>query len=533
MRIPLLLFFLSLLPAVLWAALPDSVQAHLKSISTEEQAQYLKEYAVEMYVRDKDLALEASAEGLRIATASKLWEKVADGCNARGIIFGAYRELDSSFACYARSLALCDQYGFEKVRMKVGMNLGSNYLYQGEYEKALESFHASLEIFENSNDSVGIANATSNIGMCHLRLNNDPLGLSYLRKALAIYRQLQMTSYTCRTLNMLGAAYEKINPDTSIYYLNQGLQLLDPAENSTLKSTLLNNLGNAFNKKGEVDKALSAYQKAYEITLEMNDVAHQITVLSNLGIIYNRKGDYNRALGYLFKGLPLVEQNGELHKELLLVERIAAAYQGLGKYKEAVTYLQRQIALNDSIFSLESAENIQELEVKYEAAKKEKEIAVKDLDLARSQAQNRQKVLLIILLCSGFVVLALVALLFFRNYRYQQRRKEALALEKLREYSQQIELLRASVDMQLADARASFPIHISQDDLNRNLLDPLSDREMDVLKQIGSGKTNKQIAEEIFVSENTVKFHLKNIYLKLDVQNRTEALAKAGAMKLI
>jgi DNA-binding NarL/FixJ family response regulator len=53
--------------------------------------------------------------------------------------------------------------------------------------------------------------------------------------------------------------------------------------------------------------------------------------------------------------------------------------------------------------------------------------------------------------------------------------------------------------------------------------EPLTERELHVLQLIESGYTNKQIAQEMIVSLNTVKFHLKNIYGKLGVDNRTQA----------
>lgn len=53
----------------------------------------------------------------------------------------------------------------------------------------------------------------------------------------------------------------------------------------------------------------------------------------------------------------------------------------------------------------------------------------------------------------------------------------------------------------------------------------LSQREMEVLSKLARGLPNAEIAAELMVSENTVRFHLKNIYEKLGVTNRTEAAA--------
>ena len=62
--------------------------------------------------------------------------------------------------------------------------------------------------------------------------------------------------------------------------------------------------------------------------------------------------------------------------------------------------------------------------------------------------------------------------------------------------------------------------------LNARLQDKISDREFDLLKLIYEGKTNKQIAEALFISGNTVKKHINNVYLKLDTISRATTLVK-------
>ena len=51
----------------------------------------------------------------------------------------------------------------------------------------------------------------------------------------------------------------------------------------------------------------------------------------------------------------------------------------------------------------------------------------------------------------------------------------------------------------------------------------LSDRELEILRLLSQGKSNKQIAADLFISVNTVKVHVSNIYEKIGVSSRTEA----------
>jgi DNA-binding NarL/FixJ family response regulator len=62
------------------------------------------------------------------------------------------------------------------------------------------------------------------------------------------------------------------------------------------------------------------------------------------------------------------------------------------------------------------------------------------------------------------------------------------------------------------------------------VVDPLTDRERQVLQLTAQGLANKQIAASLEISENTVKFHLSSLYAKLGVTSRTEAV-RAGARR--
>jgi len=65
------------------------------------------------------------------------------------------------------------------------------------------------------------------------------------------------------------------------------------------------------------------------------------------------------------------------------------------------------------------------------------------------------------------------------------------------------------------------------------LVEPLSAREQEVLKLIAQGKTNQEIAEQLVVARGTIKAHAASIYRKLDVTNRTEAVARARQLDIL
>ena len=66
-----------------------------------------------------------------------------------------------------------------------------------------------------------------------------------------------------------------------------------------------------------------------------------------------------------------------------------------------------------------------------------------------------------------------------------------------------------------------------------SLVDPLSNRELEVLHLIAAGLTNQQIADRLYLSPHTVKVHTRNIYSKLDVHHRAQAVARGKELGII
>ena len=61
----------------------------------------------------------------------------------------------------------------------------------------------------------------------------------------------------------------------------------------------------------------------------------------------------------------------------------------------------------------------------------------------------------------------------------------------------------------------------------------LTEREAEILRFVASGATNAEIARQLWITQQTVKFHVSNVYRKLDVANRTEACHYAHVNGLV
>ncbi len=87
--------------------------------------------------------------------------------------------------------------------------------------------------------------------------------------------------------------------------------------------------------------------------------------------------------------------------------------------------------------------------------------------------------------------------------------------------------LYSSIEIGLYNfSQGARPTHLSLDRINQRIYSPLTEKEFEVLKSVYEGATNKQMAAQHFVSINTIKTHLQNLYDKLSVRSRSEAIVK-------
>ena len=64
-------------------------------------------------------------------------------------------------------------------------------------------------------------------------------------------------------------------------------------------------------------------------------------------------------------------------------------------------------------------------------------------------------------------------------------------------------------------------------------MEPLSERELEIVRLVATGRSNQQIADELILAVGTVKTHIHNIYGKLNVASRTAASAHARKLRLL
>ena len=135
------------------------------------------------------------------------------------------------------------------------------------------------------------------------------------------------------------------------------------------------------------------------------------------------------------------------------------------------------------------------------------------------------------ILLYGVAMAALTGILKFIEYRFLVR---DLSLEF---YIGLVAVLFTGLGVWAGQRLTRRKIVIANPDFNLNEVElqrlGISNREYEVLELIAHGLSNQEIADKLFVSLNTVKTHSSNLFIKLDVRRRTQAVRRAKELGLL
>ena len=176
---------------------------------------------------------------------------------------------------------------------------------------------------------------------------------------------------------------------------------------------------------------------------------------------------------------------------------------------------EQSIILRDSLNNEQNRKNIAEILAKYETEKKERQIEILDrTNQVKTETIRVHRIIILAVILIGFAG-AFISVLIIRD---KNNRLARMGLE-LRDF-----LISVNDNGDYVHDTGLY---------NRGSLDMLilkfglTHREAEILGLIANGLKNRDIANTLFVSENTVKYHIKNIYIKLNVKNRVQATQKS------
>lgn len=423
-------------------------------------------------------------------------------------------ELAEKLAMQAYEMAIAQNQAVEQGEaLRI---IGGTFYIRGDYDLALNHFLEAYQVFEETKDTLKMTRALSNLGLVYKSLEDYDRSLAYYNKGLK-YCKTSDTLTLSKIYNNIGVVYKRqLRYDSASYYFSKSLLFKRHIGDKKGVANTLTNLGNVAADRGENDKAITLFRQSLKLESELGNDEGEAKNLNNIANAHIRLGRLDSAIHYAELGLEIGRRLQTKIQIKESTEVLAQAYAQKNSYRLAYDYQQLYVQYKDSMMNEDVSRKIGRLESKLEMAKQRSEIErltlENQLQTSHLSASKNRTIWI-----SFFSLIILVAGIIIYLLRLRAYKIESLA------QASQLDALQKRY-LELVNGPASFDLTVALPELNKQLFNPLTQREYEILHLSLQGRTNKQIAEKLFVSLSTVKFHLRNTYSKLGVNNRKEAL---------
>lgn len=462
-------------------------------------------------------------EAKNISEEISYFDGLAKSYNRKGISARVAFDYTNSVLFHKRALNYLNNSKDSLLISKCLLNLGVTYRKLNLEKEAFEYYFKALKVSEKIDDRIGVTISLNGIGNVFLNTEQYDKALYYLKKALVVEIEAGNPRGQEYGLLNIGETYLKMKEYDSVYhYFDESLKLSLKYPRRESLAIKYSKFGLLYQSKGEYQKSLDYYKQSIPLFEKYNNVRYLSNTLINIGKNQLHLNKFDEAYKNIILGLNGAKAIKSKENIMLGYNALVDYYTLVNNYKKALDAHKNATAFHDSIVNVVSQERIISTQIAYETDKKDAKIQKLAIEKELSEEKARSNFNRLIILA----VIGVVVFLFLGYLLYLHRRNSDLEIEnknaELQNYIHQIKELEDKVEGKTLT---------SMDNISDKFKDyGLSKREIEVFNHITLGLSNDEIAEKMFVSKNTIKTHIKNIYSKLDVKNRIQAMKKITAI---
>ena len=310
-----------------------------------------------------------------------------------------------------------------KERAELCLRYGRYYSFAGNYEKAAQYYLKAMETAEKAGDAQVLEYAMNNFAVLNMQIKNYRKGIETFEKLLRMAREKGDSQAEIEFLLNLATAYGEYG---DLARSEQYLKSVYTSPNAELfyRTVAANNLSFVCNRSGRYKEAERYAREAIRAWEKLHNVQLYLQSLTNLSNSLIGQKRFREAKPVTEKLISLAQTHHFKQEMVDGLGNLAAIYEGLGRYRSALRYQKEYAAKKDSLLIEENLRQINELQVKYETEKKEREIALRKRQL-RTAKEWLRFLLAVIVLIAGF------STLLARLYLHKQRAYRELVRKNL------------------------------------------------------------------------------------------------------
>ena len=406
-----------------------AVRQQINQLPTDSQ----KLVRYQAVYRDNDLQqadslIQLMEEAYRLFAAHQYEFGKAEILEALGSIYSNQRMLPIAEAKLDEAMLLYQKLHLPDKVATIYNDLGVIEGRKNKYDEAIKYFFKSLHIYERSNNQLGLVKTYFKLGVAHEFSGNYQKAIAYFNRALQVLGKDTAGADFIDIHNNLGTVYARQEQyDTALRYFKKALSLSAAPKYARVHILTLNNIGNIYERKHQLVQALSCYNEALTIAEQQNMPEERVRLYINIGIVQGYSNP-RQSIATLRKALQLARA---VQDRMLVSDALYAsveAYKLLGDYKQALALSEERQDLNDSLFNVQKAAEIENLEVAYEL--KKTKAHMQELKESEEKILRQKNVTQLVAL---LLALSLLTVFYFFRSAHQLNKKLLASEMKLKQ----------------------------------------------------------------------------------------------------
>lgn len=299
----------------------------------------------------------------------------------------------------------------------------------GNFSVSIEYTLKNLPVSERLGDTLDLIDSYTSLGNIHSGLQNFKEAQMYLLRALVLGKKVN-SAQLANILNYIGRSYGKMGKyDSGQYYIQAALlREIEVPQPGYGLSYIYNNLAEIYYYRKEYDKAIEFYSLSSGLAENKRSEYGMTFTLNGLALVYKDLNQFDKAIASAMKSIEIGKQNTFRDKTKEAYGILYEIYEKKRDFKNALTFYKQFNLYQDSIFSEDQIQYIDNLKITYQTEKmsQENELLRKDAELKDSRL--KQQLMLAWVAIAAIVFLLVISTLLYRNN--QQRKRTNVILEE-------------------------------------------------------------------------------------------------------
>lgn len=308
------------------------------------------------------------------------------------------------------------------------LNIARFYDAKSDFIKAISFYQELEEVALTNNDHHYLVDSYFGMSRDYLVLELIDQADLYLKKVLDYTMKIENYSEVADIYSDIGLYYvEREHFEEGLKYLNNSKKLTQKFDSTYYHPTVNYNIGIAYGETGQSDLALPYFLEYIEFLKKEKDSLSFGNAYGNLAWAYQNIQSYDKAFEYFDSCLYYSHLYHQSDNIYIAYKDMSDAYKDQKKYKIALNYFQKHHNLKDSIVNFRAKQDVNEMRLKFETERKEKELTLAQNKVFKLKNDNQK----IWLITGGLFSLLIIISLFF--YKKKEDAKRKFQLQKTKE----------------------------------------------------------------------------------------------------